>query len=559
MSEKVPDLGLRTFRQSNFEDALESLTQFGYHIHKEDVERLSFFNEYWDDDKNPVLEKLQIILTADDSGAKLLRVLPACKFNPDEYDALVMQLEKGQQAQAELQDIRTKIAADKQARVEQEAEQEGLEASVETVRSELDSLREQYSVLQRDKEEAEHFLNSNDALVKSIKQEIDALDNQKDNAKKALEEERDALKRARVAAAEEKADLEEEYNQRSARMVTRVKRQRENRKKRRDHIAELDQKLADKQAALAMFSKNAEEAKESETPETPIDVNNTEEYKALQKQLQTSNFAVRKMLGTVLALESGVKLDGAVLTNFYRKIAELKKKEDPAVLVALNTLCSKLDELAAEVLEQESEKEETPKATDSALGRILGGVKRARDSAVTAIFRKKPKEQSAEKPTEVSRYLVVLDKIKAEFEAYKVQIAGYKSLAEEARAAPAGLDEKTGALWAHMFDAIQRLPDADVIKKQPEKAKEYISVIAFYALEIFALSDAKSDTMVYALDELAEARSQDNVHKEAIEFGERAIALQNKLDPSDTETLAYLGERLEAYQERAKGKAQDSD
>lgn len=619
--QEVPDIGTRVARKLNFEEFAQPFMQMGYQIKDEDIERIALMNECWDADNNPLTDNLQILFSSD-SGSKQLRVIPACEFNPEEYEKLAEQLEKGQNAQAELQAIREKNselenriqqikdelhgtktgikglesqketeekalaalrnelavlkdqklgldnyiadaapkkdALDKEIE-EKEAIKQGLEEGIEGARQEFGRVTQEHNDRLKRKEEIDQYIQDKDPAVKAIEKEIADITEERDKAKKLLEEEQDALKRARVSSAEERAELEEEYNQRSARMVARVKRQRENSRKRRERIAELDQKIADKKSALELLSQKKEEPAPAGKPEKPVNVKESEEYKALEKQLQARTFAVRKMLGTVLALEPDAKPDGAVLANFYRKIAELKKKEDPGVLVALNTLCAKLDEVAAEVLEQEPEAAE-PKAKDSAIGWLVGKAKSAKDTTIGYIRKGSAKEksevESVEKTLEMSSYIGMLDKIMSAVKAYKEQVAGYKQAAEKAGAgarqakeAPAGLDEKAERLLNELSDAVADVPAADEMADSAFM-NQYVSEVRRCAFELYSIAASRDPEVLYfVLSELADLAYDDNKKAEAESFAARARDLCKEKLP---DSLKEAEENLAFYRSELK-------
>jgi len=557
------------FRGIHIEEFLEQFARLGYTLPENEKLNVSTNDIFWDDVNQLVPKTFKVVLNPE---TREVHIVPATPSKED-YEKITDQLQKGQEEHAELQRVKEKNAelehaegkiAELEQKLEQaesqlhgtktgitglqsqkdaeaaelaelkaqklavseeieksEAEKQGLESSVVAVRAELDSLREQYAVLQRDKEEAEHFLNDKDPTVKTIKEDIAELDRKKQESQKQCKEAEEALELAKAKSKEECAELTADFNQREKKLhdltVTLENAEAE--------FEKVSSELEAKKAAVGAVKTDPEAIQKSKT------------YKQLSQKYKKLDLVLRQVIRSVVPLDSNQIVDNAVIGKFLGKLSEI------------DTLYAKLDEVAAGVLEQEPESAE-PKAEDSTIAKLWDGVKSAKDSAVTAIFRKKPKEQSDEKHTEVSRYLVVLDKIKAEFEAYKVQIAGYKSLAEEARAAPAGLDEKAERLLNELSDAVADVPSADEIADSAFMG-QYVSEVRRCAFELYSIAASRDpEVMYFVLSELAGLSYDDGKKAEAESFAARARSFCKDKLP---DKLVEAEENLAFYRAELKG------
>ncbi|MBD3304173.1 hypothetical protein GF343_03440 [Candidatus Woesearchaeota archaeon] len=313
-------------------------------------------------------------------------------------------------------------------------------------------------------------------------------------------------------------------------------------------------------------------------PEQPeemsvLDIQDTEEYQELEDQVNARDDYIRALLAEVFPSGAAegrefaellglFKTYQANITGLRNKISSLKDAAKPydGLKNAFDTLCKKLDAVAAEVLEQEPEAAE-PDAKDSTIDWIVGKVKSAKDSAVTAIFRKKQEEQEPETPSvehalEVLSYIKTLDKIMSVVKAYKAQVAGYKQSAEnavaearQAKEAPAGLDEKAENLLNELSDAVADVPAADEINDSAFMA-QYVSEVRRCAFELYSIAASRDpEVMYFVLSELAGSAYDDGKKAEAESYAARA---RNLCKEKLSDNLKEAEENLAFYRAEIK-------
>ncbi len=518
-------IGDFVWRKSNFEDFFKPFARAGYTVSDENIDTLAQSDKFWDEDNNVLPDKITMLKR---EGSKTLLVGDDLGFNPEEYEKINEMLKKGEEAQAEAATLREKNA-DLETRLQEAKDQlhgtnagiKGLRSQKETEETAFSILKKEIADLRKEQNEIDQYIAGQGPAVKAIETEIAGFVAEREKAKKLCRKEEDALKRFRETDIKERAELDADYNKRDQEIKEDIDEKEKalaglaaNLGTAQEEFAEVSQKLDAKKAALT-------------TVETELDnVKKTRTYQALQKKFNKRDLLLRQIIRTVIPLDSGKELDSMIVKKLFEQLSAVK------------TLYAKLDEVAAEVLEKDTESQ--PKATDSAFSWFTSKAKSAKDTAVT-IFKKKPAKPKD--VLEVTKYISVLDKIRDAVVAYKNEL-------EQAVKAPepgSVIDEKIEGLLNDLLGAVDAKP-ADEEIANPGYIRNYVAGVRECGFEIYSLIASRdAEAITYVLDDLAQTKYEEGDSKAAVEITERAVDLCKKALPDDKERLADFEANLQIY------------
>lgn len=496
-------LGEFVARKVNFEEFLQPWINAGYVVSDESMERLARIDALWDENGNPLPEKIQLI-RADNNK---ITVVPRHDVAPEEYEKIAEELQKGQEAQQEAQALRQRnseleqrladaeqelkgtdeaIGGKKKAltQLEQELEQKGKElfAQKEDLKKEIAELEERQAQIKSDvsglgseKERLTAQLDTAKHSKKSLEKEIDALNTKAGPLKKEVDDAEQKLK-----------ELKDNYQQEEVRIQI-------NLRDLRDSEDEIGQELDSKKNELetlgtALDDKNKElAALEEKTTEV-------KSLADLQKELKDREHVIHKMLDKVLPGCDASQKESVVA--FYN---------------AVDALFAKLDEVSAGVLASDIPEE-------PAVG--------------------------SEHKSKVDIYIGLLDRMKSVYEEAKSAVPADSSRPVLDEKAEEVLDELLGIVYADLSD--EQLAD-------PAYVNVFVNEVRRYGFELYSrVASRNPEGLAYVLDELAKSRHSEGESAAAVALTERAIDLCGKDLPDDKEQLEHFEKQLKIYKETSK-------